>query len=68
VPLFPYMLLPSAKSALPWSIAVTGAALIVFGWTKGRFTGAWPPRSALQTVLVGGLAATAAFLIARALS
>jgi VIT1/CCC1 family predicted Fe2+/Mn2+ transporter len=68
VPLFPYMLLPSAQSALPWSIAVTGAALIVFGWIKGHFTGAWPARSALQTVLVGGLAATAAFLIARALS
>jgi vacuolar iron transporter family protein len=68
VPLFPYMLLPSAKSALPWSIALTGAALVVFGWIKGRFTGAWPARSALQTVLVGGLAATAAFLIARALS
>jgi vacuolar iron transporter family protein len=68
VPLFPYMMLPSAKSALPWSIAVTGAALVVFGWIKGRFTGARPARSALQTVLVGGLAATAAFLIARALS
>jgi vacuolar iron transporter family protein len=68
VPLFPYMMLPSAKSALPWSIVVTGAALVVFGWIKGRFTGARPARSALQTVLVGGLAATAAFLIARALS
>ena len=68
IPLGPYMLLPSAQSALPWSIAMTGTALIVFGWIKGRFTGARPARSALQTVLIGGLAATAAFLIARALT
>jgi vacuolar iron transporter family protein len=68
IPLGPYMLLPTAPSALPWSIAVTGTALAVFGWIKGRFTGARPARSALQTVLVGSLAATAAFLIARALS
>jgi VIT1/CCC1 family predicted Fe2+/Mn2+ transporter len=68
IPLGPYMLLPSAQGALPWSIAVTGTALAVFGWVKGHFTGARPPQSALQTVLVGGLAAAAAFLIARALS
>ena len=64
----PYMLLPSAHGALPWSIGVTGAALAVFGWIKGRFTGGGPARSALQTLLIGGLAAAAAFLIARALA
>lgn len=68
IPLGPYMLLPSTAAALPWSIALTGTALAVFGWIKGRFTGARPPRSALQTVLIGGLAAAAAFLIARAIS
>lgn len=68
IPLGPYMLLPSTATALAWSIALTGTALAVFGWIKGRFTGAWPPRSALQTVLIGGLAAAAAFLIARAIS
>ena len=68
IPLGPYMLLPSTAAALPWSIALTGTALAVFGWIKGRFTGAWAPRSALQTVLIGGLAAAAAFLIARAIS
>ncbi len=68
IPLGPYMVLPSTAAALPWSIALTGTALAVFGWIKGRFTGAWPPRSALQTVLIGGLAAAAAFLIARAIS
>ena len=68
IPLAPYMLLPSAHGALPWSIGVTGAALAVFGWIKGRFTGGGPGRSALQTLLIGGLAAAAAFLIARALT
>jgi VIT1/CCC1 family predicted Fe2+/Mn2+ transporter len=68
IPLAPYMLLPSATAALPWSIAVTGGALAVFGWIKGRLTGTRPLRSGLQTLLIGGLAAAAAFLIARALT
>ena len=37
-----------------------------FGFVKGRFTGARPWKSALQTALIGGLAAAAAFGIARA--
>jgi len=68
IPLCPYMLFPSAHTALPWSIAVTGSALLVFGWIRGRLTGVWPVRTALQTLLIGGVAAAAAFLIARAIS
>lgn len=34
----------------------------------GHLTGASPVRSSVQTVLIGGVAATAAFLIARAIS
>jgi len=68
IPLCPYMLRSSAQGALPWSIAVTGTALAVFGWIRGRLTGVWPVRTALQTILIGGLAAAAAFLIARAIS
>ena len=48
--------------------AVTIVALAVFGYIKGRYTGAAPVRSALQTTLVGGLAAAAAFAIARLIS
>jgi vacuolar iron transporter family protein len=65
IPLAPYMIAAQANSALAWSITVTLLALLGFGYVKGRFTGAPAARSALQTVLIGGLAATAAFVIAR---
>lgn len=65
VPLLPYMLIRNARTALLVSVGVTLIALIVFGYVKGRFTGKTPIRSAMQTTIVGGLAAAAAFLIAR---
>src|SRR5712691_8237539 len=68
IPLFPYMLLKHALTALLVSSALTVVALAVFGYVKGHFTGMRPVRSAIQTVLIGGLAAVAAFLIARAIS
>ena len=67
VPLAPYFLFKSVHSALMASVVVTLLALLVFGYVKGRFTTAHPLRSAWQTVVVGGLAATAAFLIAKSL-
>jgi VIT1/CCC1 family predicted Fe2+/Mn2+ transporter len=68
IPLGPYLFAASARTALSFSVVVTLAALAVFGYVKGHFTGTGPVRSALQTVLIGGLAATAAFGIARAIS
>jgi VIT1/CCC1 family predicted Fe2+/Mn2+ transporter len=68
IPLAPYMALAEARTALVVSVAVTLAALLVFGYVKGRFTGARPVRSAVQTMAIGGVAAGAAFLIARAIS
>ena len=50
------------------SVSVTLLALLVFGYVKGRFTGAGAMRSAIQTVVIGGLAAAAAFGIARVVS
>ncbi|MEO6487743.1 MAG: VIT1/CCC1 transporter family protein [Thermoanaerobaculia bacterium] len=67
IPLGPYMLLDSVSTALTISSALTLTALFVFGWVKGNFTGAKPLKSAMQTTLTGGLAASAAFLIARAI-
>src|SRR5207249_341025 len=68
IPLAPYMALASAPIALTVSVVVTVVALGLFGWIKGRFTGMVPLRSAFQTMLIGGVAAAAAFAIARAIT
>jgi len=68
IPLSPYLLVHTSATALLISVIVTLIALLIFGYIKGRFTGTRPIRSGLQTVLIGGLAAGAAFLIARAIS
>ncbi len=68
IPLSPYMAMHSARSALGWSVVVTLIALGVFGYIKGRFTGSRPGRSAAQTIVIGGLAAGAAFLLAKLIS
>ena len=52
-------------SALSVSVGVTLLALFVFGAIKGHFTGVTPWRAGAQTTIVGGLAAAAAFFIAR---
>jgi VIT1/CCC1 family predicted Fe2+/Mn2+ transporter len=66
VPLIPYMLTGDLGTALKFSVAATGVALFVFGAVKGHFTGANKLKSAFQTLLVGGLAAGAAFGLAHA--
>ena len=68
VPLAPYMFLHTAQDALLPSIVVTLIALAVFGYVKGRYTGAGRWKSAVQTTVVGGLAAAAAFVIAKAIT
>ncbi len=65
VPLTPYFFTASISQALTCSARLTLLALLVFGYIKGRFSGSRPGRSALQTMLVGGLAAGVAFLVAR---
>jgi VIT1/CCC1 family predicted Fe2+/Mn2+ transporter len=68
IPLAPYFIVTAAARALAVSVSVTLLALFAFGYVKGHFTGAMPTRSAVQTALVGGLAAAAAFGIARAIT
>jgi VIT1/CCC1 family predicted Fe2+/Mn2+ transporter len=65
VPLAPYFLFRNMAAALRGSVAITLLALLVFGYVKGRFTVKKPLRSAWQTAVVGGLAAAAAFAIAK---
>lgn len=67
VPLAPYFFLSTVHAGLAASVAVTLLALLIFGYVKGRFTTQRPLRSAWQTVLVGALAAAAAFATARLL-
>jgi len=73
IPLAPYIAADFVKqmsvaTALLLSVGLTLIALLVFGFIKGRFTGTRPLRSALQTALIGSVAAGAAFLIARLIS
>jgi len=68
IPLFPYMVWPQVQTALWISTGVTPAALFIFGFIKGRFTGVPPLRTGVQTAFIGGLAAAAAFAIARMIS
>jgi VIT1/CCC1 family predicted Fe2+/Mn2+ transporter len=68
IPLSPYVLLGNAQRGLAVSAIVTLAALGIFGFMKGRYTGTGQLRSATQTVVIGGLAAGAAFLLAKLIS
>ena len=68
IPLSAYLFLSEAGTALWFSVGMTIVALAMFGGIKGRFTGVPILRSALQTSVIGGLAAAAAFAIARAIS
>jgi VIT1/CCC1 family predicted Fe2+/Mn2+ transporter len=60
------MMTNSLATALKISVLTTSTALLTFGAVKGHFTGLNLIRSALQTLVVGGLAAAAAFGLARA--
>jgi predicted membrane protein (TIGR00267 family) len=68
IPLMPYITMGRVGAALRVSVGITLFALAAFGVVKGRFTGAPLVRSSVQTALIGGLAAAAAFMIARAIS
>jgi VIT1/CCC1 family predicted Fe2+/Mn2+ transporter len=68
VPLSPYMIVSTISEAFLYSVGFTALALLVFGGIKGFFTGINTAKSAMQTLLVGGLAAAAAYALAHAFS
>jgi VIT1/CCC1 family predicted Fe2+/Mn2+ transporter len=68
IPLLPYILFSNVVTAQIASVITTLAALLIFGYIKAHLTGAPAIRGGLQTVLVGGLAAAAAFTIAKFIS
>ena len=68
VPLLPYMFVADNLTALKLSIVITLLALAFFGALKGRLVGTGALRSAIQTVTIGGIAAAAAYGLARLLN
>ena len=65
IPLAPYMVCADARTGLLYSAMFTLAALGAFGFLKGHFTGVRRGRSAVQTMLIGGIAAGVAFALAK---
>jgi vacuolar iron transporter family protein len=65
IPLAPYMILPTVTAGLRYSVVITLIALAAFGYGKSHFTGLSPWKGAAQTVIIGGVAAAAAFALAR---
>jgi VIT1/CCC1 family predicted Fe2+/Mn2+ transporter len=65
IPLAPYFFMDDIQQSLVASIVVTLTALAIFGSIKARFTGIPMWRGGFQTTLIGGVAAAAAFGIAR---
>ena len=68
VPLFPYMIASTNAAALKLSVLITLLALACFGAIKGRMVGTGALRSAIQTTLIGGAAAAAAYGLAHLLN
>jgi vacuolar iron transporter family protein len=67
VPLMPYFICKDVQTALSWSVVVTLLALFIFGYLKSKVIGQEPIKGALQTTMIGALAAAAAFGIAKAI-
>jgi vacuolar iron transporter family protein len=65
IPLSPYLILASPTRGLEFSAIVTLAALGIFGYIKGKYTGERALRSAVQTMVIGGVAAGVAFALAK---
>ncbi len=68
IPLSAYIMFQDMSTALGVSVGVTLAALFAFGFIKGHFTGISPWKGGLQTIVTGGLAAAAAYAIAKAVA
>jgi vacuolar iron transporter family protein len=65
VPLSPYFFMSSSAEALKISVVVTLLCLFVFGFFKSKITGINPWTGALRVMLIGALAAGAAFGVAK---
>lgn len=67
IPLSPYFFINNSTQALKISVIATLICLFVFGYFKSKMTGVSPLTGALKVMLIGALAAAAAFGIAKVL-
>ena len=67
IPLSPYFFINNSTQALKISVIATLICLFVFGYFKSKMTGVSPLTGALKVMLIGALAAAAAFGIAKLL-
>jgi predicted membrane protein (TIGR00267 family) len=65
IPLSPYIIINEAQQALFYSCGVTLICLFIFGYFKSKMTGQPALGGALKVVVIGALAAGAAFVMAR---
>ncbi|MBS1500783.1 MAG: VIT1/CCC1 transporter family protein [Bacteroidetes bacterium] len=65
IPLSPYFFIADSREALLYSCAITIVCLFVFGYFKSKVTGQPPFAGALKVLIIGALAAAAAFVMAK---
>lgn len=65
IPLSPYFFVDNSTTALYYSCVITLVCLFVFGYFKSKLTGQPPFSGALKVVVIGTLAAAAAFDMAK---
>ncbi|HWJ28023.1 MAG TPA: VIT1/CCC1 transporter family protein, partial [Flavisolibacter sp.] len=65
VPLSPYFFTNDPLTGLKFSVIVTLLCLFAFGWFKSKLTGIRPFTGALRVMLIGAMAAAAAFGVAK---
>ncbi len=65
VPLAPYFFVSTPLAGLEFSVVFTLACLFIFGYFKSKITGIPPFMGAVRVMLIGALAAGAAFGVAR---
>jgi len=65
IPLSPYFFIHDSQQALYYSCVITSICLFVFGYFKSKVTGQPPFSGALKVLIIGALAAAAAFGMAK---
>jgi predicted membrane protein (TIGR00267 family) len=65
IPLSPYFFIADSQRALYYSCAITTVCLFVFGYFKSKVTGQPPLSGAIKVLIIGALAAAAAFFMAK---